>query len=231
MSVLSLLQVVDYLLQLFLLVLLWRGFFRSYAILSLYCIVQLAITTVEEVVFHYLGSGSALYSHLYWTDEVIVDLLLFLMVIRFTFRALESSPLKPKAGRALGGIVIVAVLLPFLLYFRRGIFTPFWFNGTAQMLSFGAAIMNLALWTALAGNRKRDARLLTLSAGLGLAVTGAAVYYGLRVFMRHGGIGEELLGFFKSASHVTSVLIWCWAFLPKAKEGRVSRGVTASPQP
>ena len=232
MSVLTLLEVTDYLLQIFLLVLLLRGYFRRYVMLGTYCVVQLVITTVEELVFHYQGAKSPLFSHLYWTDEVIVDLLLFLMVIVLTFRALEGSPLRSQAARLLGGVVVAALVLPFLLYFRRGVFTPFWFNGTAQMLSFGAAIMNLALWTALVGNRNRDARLLTVSAGLGLAVTGAAVYYGLRVFTRRGGIlNEDLLDLFKSASHVASVLIWCWAFLPRTQERPASRPVAASPHP
>ena len=40
--------------------------------------------------------------------------------------------------------------------------------------------MNLGLWTALIGTKKRDPLLLTVSAGLGVAVTGAAIAFGLQ---------------------------------------------------
>lgn len=226
MNPLAVLEFTDYVLQLILLVLLLRGFFREYLILGIYCVVQLLITTVEEFVFHYAGAKSHVYSHLYWADEVIIDALLFLMVIVLTERALKGKASLPRASQLLRIVAAAAMILPFVVFYQRDLFGPFWFNGTSQLLSFGAAIMNLFLWTALAGNRKRDPRLLTVSAGLGLAVTAAALYYGIRVFTR--GTPEQLLNGFKAGAHALSVLLWCTAFWPRSKGRRVPSAATTS---
>ena len=100
-----------------------------------------------------LGEAPA-YRTLYWTDHVTLDLLLFLVVIAFTYAALQENPLRPKAAKALGVIVVVALVLPFAMLHTsplraHGFFNSQWFNHTSQILNFGAAIMNLVLWTAL----------------------------------------------------------------------------------
>ncbi len=217
----------DDLLQVVLLFLLSRGFIRKYVTLTVYCIVLLIVSTVEALVVLDVGRRSSLYSRVYWTDEVIVDLLVFLLVIVLTHRALDGSPLQSKADRLLGGVVLAAVVLPFILFYSRGLFTPRWFNRTSQMLNFGAAIMNLGLWSALLLNKKRDTRLVTVSAGLGVAVTGAAVFYGVRYL----NLNETELGLanlVKTATHLASMVVWCWAFWPRGKRPPASPAVSSS---
>jgi hypothetical protein len=209
------------LLQFVLLVsLLLRGNFRRYPLLLFYSIVFFAATLTELVIFHTEGIRSVHYKYTYMTDEAVIDLTLFLMVIAMTYQAMGENPLRAKVGRLLAIVVVGTILLPFLL-FRGPIFLSRWFNETSQMLNFGAAIMNLALWTALLGNRKRDALLLSVSAGLGVAVTGAAISYGLAHFKWSTyGIARELVNLIKSLSNVASLIIWCWAFWPFAKRAR-----------
>jgi len=222
--VLNAVVLADYLLQVLLLVLLSRGFVRKYSTLFAYSVLLLMASTAEVLVSTLAGRRSALYSRLYWSDEVIVDLMLFLLVIVLTRRALEGNASRSKADRLLGGVVIAVLVLPFILFYGRGLFTPRWFNRTSQMLNFGAAIMNLALWSALLLNKKRDPRLVTVSAGLGVAVTGAAISYGVR-YLNLTPIELQLAALLKTATHLGSMIVWCWAFWPAAK----TRPVTPSP--
>jgi hypothetical protein len=194
-----------------------RGSFRRYPVLLLYCILQLATTLTEGYVLRVFGEASPIFVKLYWTDEVSMDLLLFLMVIMLTYRALEGSPLRVGMGRLLGAVLILVLVVPFVVFKARRFSNP-WFDGTSQLLNFGAAIMNLGLWTALIGTKKRDPLLLSVSAGLGVAVTGAAIAFGLRRFTPPGGTTQQLANLFKTATYLASVAIWCWAFRPRARK-------------
>jgi len=160
--------------------LLRRSAFRRYPLLLVYCVLQLAATVAEEYVSRVHGQ-TRFFRNLYWTDEITLDLLLFFMVIALIYRAVEGSPVRIAMGRLLGAVVAVVLVVPFVVFTARR-FSTTWFDGTSQLLNFGAAIMNLGLWTALIGTKKRDPLLLTVSAGLGVAVTGAAIAYGLRRF-------------------------------------------------
>jgi hypothetical protein len=215
----SLLEALSSLLLVVIIVFLLRGSFRRYPLVLLYCVLQLAATATEEYVWRVLGEPrdtSTLFRTVYWTDEVVLDLVLFLMVIAMTYRALEGSPLRTGLGRLLAAVVAFVLVAPFILFSARRFGTG-WYNSTSQLLNFGAAIMNLGLWTALIGTKKRDALLLKVSAGLGIAVTGAAIAYGLRKFTTGGGTERDLANLFKTVTYLASVLIWCWAFRPPAK--------------
>lgn len=205
-------------LQALLCVLLLRGPFKKYLILLFYSLVQLVTSAVEFTLFA-TGSrpNTLLYRRIYWSDEILLDLLLFLLVIVLTYRATEGSPIRPAVGKLLTGVVVIALALPFLVV-RGPLFSMHWFNVTSQLLNFGAAIMNLGLWTALIGSKKRDPRLLVVSAGLGVMVTGAAIAWGLRQFVSEGAIAQVITDKFGLVTQILAVAIWCWAFRPAAKE-------------
>src|ERR1700722_8097437 len=86
-------------LLLLVLVLLLRGPFRKFIPLLIYVawefLATLALTVADRL---YNGSGNItpnassgqaqlVYAHLYWTNDVLVDLLRFLLVIIFTYQA------------------------------------------------------------------------------------------------------------------------------------------------
>ena len=212
----SSIQGVDVAFQVVLVLLLLRAAnFRRYPLLFTYCLVLLTVTLLELwSVLHGVDYRSVAWRNLYWRNELVVDLLLFLMVIGLTLKALEASPLRDKFKRVLLVITGAVLILPFVI-FPAPRFNTVWFYHTSQLLNFGGAILNLGLWGALLGNRKRDPRLVAVSAGLGLAVTGAAIAYGVMLFTR--GVGQELVDLFKSATHAAGMLIWCWAFFPLPK--------------
>jgi len=183
---------------------------RAYPVLFAYAVGQFVANIAETLVLYRLGRRSSAYSVVYWTDEMLLDTLLFLTVITLTYKALADKPNREATGRLLGIIVVVVLTLPFVLFYARGLFTNPWFTGAGQVLHFGAAIMNLALWTALIGMRPRDTRLLIVSAGVGLAATGAALFYG--VFQYASGPLRQIVDLMLSSTQLLAILICCWAF-------------------
>jgi hypothetical protein len=207
------------LLEFLLLFLLVRGPFRKYLVFSVYILFRVLGNVIEGSALHLLGFKSGVYRNVYWTCEVTMDLFLFLVVIAFTYAALDGNPLRPKAAKALGGIVVVALALP--LYMLRhhhnkmyGAFTSQWFNQASQIWNFGAAVMNLVLWTALLSNRRRDPQLVTLSIGVGLATASAAIGWGARQWLAEAN--RWPVDIFMAVAGLASILLWCWAFRRKA---------------
>ena len=169
------------------------------------------------------------YAHLYWTNDVMVHLLRFLLVIIFTYQAIGQSPARAALGRLLGGVVIVVVLLPFLLFHPH--FTPWpqnaWFYSNGEFLSFGAAIMNLVLWGTLIASKQRERQLLTVSSGLGVVVTGEAIAYGMRHFIPLGTF-RFLPSIFLILTQIAGWTIWCRAFWPAKNPESVPSAASVS---
>jgi hypothetical protein len=159
-----------------------------------------------------------LYSHLYWTNEVLVALLLFLVVVVLTHQVTPEGQGRARIGRFLILAGAFVVFLPFLALHPN--FHPWpsarWFNNTAEILNFGAAIMNLVLWGALIGSRQRDPQLFKVSAGLGVRLAGTALSYGIRHFVP-AGVSNAAPNLFLMLTQIAAWLILCWAFWPAKK--------------
>jgi hypothetical protein len=203
-------------LQFGLLFLIVRGPLSRYFPLFLYIATYLGSTILEGWVLRTDGPTGDRYFAVYWGGELLLDLLLFFLVISLTFRALEGNPQLPKVARFLLLVLAAALVLPFVIFEAR-VFTYGWNIRTAQLLNFGAAIMNLALWTSLIMNRRRDPQLLTVSAGLGIAMASAAMTFGVRQLTQSDSIGRVAADYAHRALQIASVLIWCWAFRPVRK--------------
>ena len=218
-----------------LVVLLLLGPTRKFWIVLLYASWELlgtVVLTLADLLLHgtaqvdHPTDASRLYARLYWTNDVINDLLRFVLLTVLIYMVVGSS--KPLLGRVLTGLVLAMIVLPFLLY--QPIFSPprapafgteyypraAWFNSTSQLLNFGAAIMNVILWGALIQSRKRDPQILALSLGLGIMLTGFAVGYGLRHFIPQGGF-TAAFNLFLNLTELAAWLIWCNAFWPVRK--------------
>jgi hypothetical protein len=203
-------------LQVILVIFLLRGPFRKYLIVFLYSTAYL-LTSVSEVwARREVGKASLLYSQVYWTNEIVLDLLLFLMVILLTAQATKESPLRKVVSKLLIAVVLIAFALPFVIP-SQPYFSLRWFRFTAQILNFGGVIMNLGLWTALIATKHKDSQLLSVSAGLGVAVTGQAIYYGLRLMT-----SSNVVSLVNVVTYVAGVAIWCWAFRPATRAPKAS---------
>ncbi|MEQ1949182.1 MAG: hypothetical protein ABL995_18460 [Bryobacteraceae bacterium] len=212
------LYVVSVILQVLLIVLLLRNSLRQYRLFLSYCVIQLVLIFSQSFVLYTAGPTSSQYRNVYWSSEVIAYFLLFIMVILMTDRVLQGNPFRPKATKILFVITIVATLLPFVLY--GNYFTSRWYRQTCQLLSLSGAIMNLVLWTGMLTQRRKDAQLMKVSAGLGLGVTGIAIAYGVRPFLPADW--HWLTDVFKSVVLTGMLAIWCWAFWRTAPQTATS---------
>jgi len=204
------LQLAHIVLQCVLVVLLLRNFARRYSTFLVYSVAYLFTTLMGEFILRRQGWQSAAYRTLYWRGEVGLDLLLFLTVLVLIQQALEDSPARKSVGPTLGLVVVLALILPFVLL--KSHFSTRWFDGASQMLNFGA--LNLGLWSVLLLRKKRDPRLLGVSLGVGVTVTGAAIGYGL---LQRLSSGREFINLFAAAAHTTGVALWCRAFIRPLK--------------
>ncbi len=206
------------LLQVATVVFMLAGHIRKYAFVLIYCLLQLGTSMVEMTVTSRFGPRSRLFYHLFWTDEIGLDLVLFFILIVLTYRAMEGSPAQAAMGRMLGAVIAIVMALPFVL-FKGAFVKTAWFDHMSQLLNFGAALLNLGLWTALLGSGKRDPQLLTVSAGFGVVATGVATSFGLRRLVHFPGAGSNSLAWMSAnlvfvAAHLGGALILCWAFRP-----------------
>lgn len=212
------------------------GSFRKYWMIAAYVAWELFATaalTIADVMLHgsSIAAGatstaaSRLYARLYWTNDVFEDLFRFVLVTVLIYRA--STGPKRVSPKLLAGLVVAATILPFVLFDPRfrpleiGAFHfPFpssaWFNSASEMLNFGAALMNLMLWATLIASKRRDAQLLTVSAGLGVVVTGTAIAYGVRHLAGQSQFGAVAV-IFLNLIQLAGWAIWCWAFRPAPK--------------
>lgn len=206
--------------KLLLLVYLFRGPFRKYLVFTIYILTAIILDPIELFVYYHSGWTSTIYFQLYWTDRMIQDLLLFLVLMSFTFQALRESPLRRKAPKLLGIIAAVALLLPFALIQNHhskqyGALSSKWFNHASQIWNFGAALLNLVLWTVLVSNRRRDPKLVTLSIGLGILTSSAAIAWGARQWLTQAH--RAPVDHFMTIAEIAALMLWCWVFRPKAE--------------
>ena len=218
-SVYDVLGTVEGAVTLLLFVLLLLGSHRKFWILTVQAgwefLGSLALTIFD---LKRAGSQRTLYGHLYWTNEVAVDLLLFLVVISLTHEAVPAGSTRRKVDRFLGAVVVAVLALPFLALDPN--FRPWpsghWFNSTGEILNFGAAVMNLGLWGALIASRERDAQMFRVSAGLGIRVAGTAMAYGIRHFVPPG-VEPFLPNLLLMLTQIAGWAVLCRTFWPARK--------------
>src|SRR5260370_9518200 len=104
--------------QLVLLIFLLQGPFRKFPVLFIYLVADLVSTAMETLAdsLYNVGRESPFYLLLFWSDEIALDLLLFLLVIVLTYQATEGRPLRSMTRRLLGGVVLSVLLFPFLVF-------------------------------------------------------------------------------------------------------------------
>ncbi len=191
------------------------GSLLRYPLLLIYCLAASITGMAEYFVQNY--RSHELFIKLYYSDEVVVDALLFLMVITLTYRAMEGHAMRRKAGRALGGVTLVVLVLPFLIFYKYFRDFASFMNGAGEVLNFGATIMSLLLWTALLGAKKRDGQLIMVCTGLGLQVTSQTIGFGIRQMLASRQEWRWIPDVFMGAAYLLSIYIWWCAFRPPRK--------------
>jgi len=156
---------------------LMRGSYRQYPFVFAYALTLLA-STMAEIGLRALPKR--LWDSYYWIDEVILDVLVFCVVIAFIDEAARHSKRKLIERRWL----VLAAALIFAVSFAVHPGLPMYRQMTliSRDLNICAVILDLILWSLLLTAQRPDRRLLLLSGGLGLQLTGAIMGEQLRNF-------------------------------------------------
>lgn len=186
-------------------------YFRAYPFILIYCAGLVVTSVVEQMALRSFDSNT--YARIYWTDDLVINLLLFLVVILLIWRALGEQPLRAPIGRlvALGVVAIVVYSLYVLQPWARGYLTRM--TAVSRNLNFSAAILNLILWSVLVRQRGADLQVLLVSAGVGLKVTAIAVAHALRQW----GVQNTLIDLLIPMADILCLYIWWRTFRKPAR--------------
>jgi hypothetical protein len=152
--------------------------YRQYPFVFAYAL-TLLVSTVIEIGLR--AAPKTLWDGYYWADEVILDVLVFCVVIAFIDEAARHS--KQKLIERHWLVLAAAADL------RRIVRDPppplnRQMTLVSRDLNICAVILDLILWSLLAAARRPNRRLMLLSGGLGLQLTGAIMGEQLRQFSR-----------------------------------------------
>ena len=187
------------------------GAFRQHPLIFLYAIALLLSNVVEWA--SVLGFGltnNRAYALYWWTNEIILQLLLFSIMIALIHRAARETPAR---WILTAGSIVAVVLVCALIVLLRAQGAPDtlskWITVVSRNLSFCSALLNLALWSVILRRKSRHFQLLLLSLGLGLQTTGKAIGHSLRGM---SPAVEDAGNWVITLSMICCLLIWWYAF-------------------
>ena len=188
--------------------------YRDYTILFLYVCILL-LTTATDYAFVFKPRPNPFKIDpliLYYIDDFIRQLMVYVIVISLIYRALPGDLRARGFGRWLI-LAAVAMAAVFVMLLRDPRISR-WMTSVVRNLSFLAMFLNLGLWLLLIRRRSRDRRLLALTSGLGLQMAGEAIGQSIRLLgARFVDFGNVVL----VVSHVLCLVVWAHAFGPPPK--------------
>ena len=225
-------------LELAIMVVLLRGQWKRYPFVFAYLIGDFLTTVleIEPAVLRYATATTATtaekqsFAKLYWLDERIMQVLVFLLVISLVYRA--TAHLQPR--RTLLTLVVAGTVLSagisLLFHFEPNVRPGKWMTPWTRDMNFFAAILDLGLWAVLIGVRKKDYQLLMISGALGLQFTGVAIGQAVRD-MSMSPLLALITGDFISMANIGCLYIWWQAFRMPATVASEAGQRTPSPKP
>jgi hypothetical protein len=184
-------QLVAYLfglpLELMVIAVLLRGEYKRYPFIFLYAVVDF-LTTVIEIpsslaYFSRTAAATKFWARLFWFNERIMQVLVFLVVISLVYKATEQlgRPRRTLLTGIICGTVLVAAISFWAHYYDSTLVGPFgYMTPWTRDLNFAAVVLDLGLWVLLIGARQKDRKLLMVTGALGIQFTGAAIAQALR---------------------------------------------------
>ncbi|MBZ5585639.1 MAG: hypothetical protein LAQ30_26250 [Acidobacteriia bacterium] len=146
-----------------------RGPYRRFPFVFVYMSVFFVVTLVEApLCIATYGFGVVdivTYARWYWIFEWILLPLIFLVVISLLYQATSGLPSRRTVRAALIGGAVLFAVATFAWYYAPGVKAGRWMTPWTGKLNFGAAILDLALWTFLIAGRRKEDQLLMLSGG------------------------------------------------------------------
>jgi len=177
-----------------------RGYWRQFPLIFGFVLAEFLVAvaqspTVWMAAFHRTQEAIAWRALLYERGEVFLEFFTFVVVINLIFRAtahLQSHSVM-RVGCVAGAVMFVGI--SFWLHYDARLTVGLWMTPWTRDLNVGTSILDLALWSLLLAQRRKDDRLLLLSGALGIQFTGGAIGHSLReVAVQHHIAWLSLLG-------------------------------------
>lgn len=152
--------------------------------------------------------------------EIIMHILLLCLMLQLTYQTLEQLSLP--VSRVWGLVVLSFVVLvgSYLIFEGKPAQV---FVKIRQVFSFWMVLLNLHWWTLLLRKRIQSRRVLLLSAGIGLQMTGQVISDGLYA-LPGAGTKTILAGYIVAlGTHLASLYSWFVAFSPENAPREVSK--------
>jgi hypothetical protein len=201
------------LLSLFLEIAVIIGIFRSrqyrrFALVLALCALYALGTAVSIAIIQAYGYDTQAYGIFYWTQDIVSHGLIVFIILSLMADAARTAGQKGGYVLALAGAVIVFALGSVAVLYQPG--TREWMIPLTRNISFCEEVLTFVLWAALIRSRARDVLLLTVSAGIGLQVTGAVIGSTLQMYASRTLVWlPDLLVY---GASILCLLIWAYAF-------------------
>jgi hypothetical protein len=184
------------------------GPFRQFTVIFGY-LLCLIVTTLTDILMSFdIGRLASTYSRYYWTADVLRESALYAVVISLVLHAMPDSRRRSALLRLLVVLAFLFWIGSILIFYQEPSLNK-WMVKVVRNLSFCSAVATLILWFALIAAEKRDTRLLVITGGLGLQMTGEAIGQSLRQISK----STELAGVIMMVlAHYLCLYIWWKAF-------------------
>ncbi|HUS07731.1 MAG TPA: hypothetical protein VMZ52_15600 [Bryobacteraceae bacterium] len=184
------------------------GAYKRFIAVSLYA-VAIAVTGLLEIFIVLDGSVvSREWRRYFWINEMIRQTGLYCVVVSLVLHAMPKSQTRAMLIRLFVGIAFLFWAGCILAYFDANK-VNYSMTLVIRNISFCSAIITLILWFVLIASEKKDLRLLLITGGIGIQVTGEAIGQSLRQLSSSTVLAGNLLTVF---SGFACLYIWWQTF-------------------
>jgi len=187
-----------------------NGPWREYRTVFFYSCFAILSTVTDIVMGATINPRSRPYLYYFWSCELIRQTGLYAVVVSLVTHALPDNRLRATLIKML--IILAMIFWVGSIYIQEGPKFSLWMSKVVRNLSFGSSIANLSLWFTLIAAEKKEARLLMITGGLGLSMTGDAIGQSLRQVSKAFTLPGDII---IVLTHFLCLYIWWQAFQQK----------------
>lgn len=176
-----------------------RGYWRQFPLIFGFVVAEFLVAVAQcpaewAMIMHKTRSAMPWRTLVYERGEVFLEFFTFVVVINLIFRATAglASHRVLRIGCVAGAILFAGASL--WVHYDPQLNVGRWMAPWTRDLNVGTSVLDLALWSLLLTQRRRDDRLLLLSGALGIQFTGAAIGHSLRALATHQNPWPWIIG-------------------------------------
>ncbi len=189
------------------------GSFKEFPVIFGY-LICLIVTTVIDVLMYVDVGQITKFTTYYWMADLLRETAMYAVVISLIMKVMPDNRRRSSLLQLLvfGSILFWAGSI---IVYRDPQIT-LWMGRVERNLSFCSSVSTLILWFVLIASERRDAKLLVITGGLGLQMTGEAIGQSLLQISRNTAI----LGYVVMVlAHFLCLFIWWRAFRAQTEQG------------